>query len=140
MRLRKRCRGLSPAPSLTCQAQRRGLSRTCGPCGPASGVGTATRSCLRCGDGHVDLPPVWGRLRGEAAGPQCRQEALLAGRPSPAGTTRGWLWCGPGGRVSCAGLEKSCEVKGLAKAWVCQGSLIYRMKTETVKSVELNKL
>lgn len=37
-------------------------------------------------------------------------------------------------------VRKRCEVKALAKTWVCQESLIYKMKTEAVKSVDLNKL
>lgn len=37
-------------------------------------------------------------------------------------------------------IRKNGEVKGLAKAWVCQESLICKMKTEAVKSVDLNKL
>lgn len=96
-------------------AQLRGPRRTCGPVS-RSGVAREAGGLCRC------------------------RTALRAGKPPLAGAAHGSLYCGPGGQISCAGLGKKWEVQGLGKTGVCQGSLICKMKTEAVKSVDLDKL
>lgn len=77
------------------------------------------------------LSPAQGRPEGPQGHQRARRPALVGLHVA--------LLCGTGSRF-IHWIRKNGEVKGLAKSWVCQESLICKMKTEAVKSVDLNKL